>query len=87
LSQLGLIYLRAGRYETARGYYQQLVQLYPRDVAGRTALGVCLISLGKESEAETQLHTALRIDPNYDIARYFLARMKHLPHTEILKMK
>jgi Flp pilus assembly protein TadD/mono/diheme cytochrome c family protein len=63
----------AGNLEQAVVRYRQALAYQPDDTALHTILGVGLLRLGHLKDAQAELESALRIDPNYQPARQALA--------------
>jgi tetratricopeptide (TPR) repeat protein len=62
-------------YARAIAQERILVRQYPKDANVHTALGTYLSRQGHEAEAETELKTALRLDPSASLARANLDRL------------
>jgi tetratricopeptide (TPR) repeat protein len=68
LINLGLIELKANRYEPASAYFKQALQRDSKSAAANNYLGVCYRYLGKFKEAEAAYQQALAADDSYAIA-------------------
>ena len=66
----------AGNLEQAVVRYHEALAYRPGDTALHTILGVGLLRLGHLKEAQAELQSALRIDPNYQPARQALAAIQ-----------
>ena len=64
LHRLGLIYYGRGDYETARKYFQKVVNLYPFDYDGLTMLAWTYFRLNNLREAKVLFQKALLNTPN-----------------------
>lgn len=65
---LGIVYLRKGRYEDAKNALLQATTIKPLDAAAQTHLGIAYRYLGEFKKAEQSYQEALRVDPNYAYA-------------------
>jgi tetratricopeptide (TPR) repeat protein len=74
LLQIAFEYLRRSDWEAARPWAQQIVDLDPRDFAGRRALGQVLLETGKTAESIEQLEIGVRLAPDSPSMRFMLAR-------------
>src|SRR5262249_27335678 len=72
----GVEQARAGSAEAAVRHYLEALAYRPDDGELRTNLGMMLAQLGRYTEAEAELKTALRIDPNSEPARKALATIQ-----------
>lgn len=52
---LGLAYMRAGRFEPARTELTKVVKAQPGNLTARNLLGLCLLKLGRLKEGVTEL--------------------------------
>jgi len=68
LVNLGLIELKASRYEPAAAYFKQALQRDAKSPAANNYLGVCYRYLGKFKEAEAAYQQALAADDTYAVA-------------------
>jgi tetratricopeptide (TPR) repeat protein len=68
LINLGLIELKASRYEPAAAYFKQALQRDPKSATANNYLGVCYRYLGKFKEAEAAYQQALASDDSYAVA-------------------
>lgn len=72
---LGITESKLGRLEKANQYYQQAIQLAPKDAAPHRNLGVNLLSAGKYDAAEKEFIAAERLEPENPFAHYYLAQL------------
>ncbi len=63
LDNLGLVMLRARRYDEARRRFEQAIALAPDDGVARNDLGVLWLEQGRPGDALPQLERALRDEP------------------------
>jgi tetratricopeptide (TPR) repeat protein len=68
LVNLGLIELKANRYESAAAFFQRALERDPNSAAANNYLGVCNRYLGKFKEAESAYKLALTADDGYAAA-------------------
>ena len=61
--------MEQGQWERALRDFQQVTQLDPRSYQAFGNIGSCLTQMGRINEAREALQEALRIDPNYTVAR------------------
>jgi Flp pilus assembly protein TadD len=66
----------AGNLEQAVAHYREAVAYRPGDTALHTILGVGLLRLGRLRDAQAELESALRIDPDYQPAKQALAAIQ-----------
>jgi Flp pilus assembly protein TadD len=66
----------AGKLDQAVVRYRDALAYRPGDTALHTILGVGMLRLGHLKEAQAELESALRIDPNYQPARQALAAIQ-----------
>jgi Flp pilus assembly protein TadD len=66
----------AGKLDQAVVRYRDALAYRPSDTALHTILGVGMLRLGHLKEAQAELESALRIDPNYQPARQALAAIQ-----------
>ncbi|MGD0777150.1 MAG: tetratricopeptide repeat protein [Candidatus Solibacter sp.] len=66
----------AGKLDQAVVRYRDALAYRPDDTALHTILGVGMLRLGHLKEAQAELESALRIDPNYQPARQALAAIQ-----------
>jgi tetratricopeptide (TPR) repeat protein len=62
--QLGILYYYKPDYQTALGYFEKVVSMYPFDYSSVLMLGWTNFKLGKSSEAKTYFNKALLIKPD-----------------------
>jgi tetratricopeptide (TPR) repeat protein len=75
LINLGTVYTKAGRHDDAVRVYEEALRYpTPDDYLAHNGLGVALIRLGRVGEAIDQFQTALRLRPDYGMARANLER-------------
>jgi Flp pilus assembly protein TadD len=72
---LGALCQFRGKMPEAIVYYQQALQVEPKNASARNSLGAALMAEDRLDEAITQFRETLRIDPKYLNARYNLARV------------
>ena len=72
--QIAFEYLRRSDWEAARPWAQKIVDLDPRDFAGRRALGQVLLETGDTGGSIAQLETGVRLAPDSPSMRFMLAR-------------
>ena len=65
---LGILYLKKGRYEDAKNALLQATTIKPQDAVAQTHLGIAYRQLGEFKKAEQSYQDAMRIDPNYAYA-------------------
>jgi len=75
-SFLGITYLNLGRFDEARRYFRQGLQLDPHNVSCLYNLGLIAQSQGNAPDAEAFFHETLRADPKYPDALLGLANMR-----------
>jgi hypothetical protein len=68
-SQLGLVYLRAGRWDDAARNFRYATALRPRDATLHFALGVSLAATGNCAQGRSELSAALLLDPELTRAK------------------
>jgi len=61
---------------------REAARLDPSDAAAQLNLAVGLSQLGRSDEARAHAQEALRLRPDYDRARQFLAALAHQPSRE-----
>jgi predicted Zn-dependent protease len=66
--------MKEGRYEEARPYAENAVQLQPDFFAAHNALGRVLLELGETDRSIAELETAARLAPNSVQTYFSLAR-------------
>ncbi len=74
-AQLGNIYLDTRRFQDAARCYAKAAKLDPRDAGTRLNMGIALLQLGNDGEAEQALRAALAIDPGLVAAHVNLAQL------------
>ncbi len=80
LVNLGTVYTKAGRYEDAIGAYRDALRYpSPDDYLAHNGLGVALIRQGRRTEAVEEFREALRLRPDYWMARANLERALAVP--------
>ena len=72
--QIAFEYLKRSAWEAARPWAARLVELEPRDFAGRRALGQVLLETGDTAGAIEQFETGVRLAPDSPSMRFMLAR-------------
>jgi tetratricopeptide (TPR) repeat protein len=72
--QIAFEYLKRSDWERARPWAARIVELEPRDFAGRRALGQVLLETGDTPGAIDQLETGVRLAPDSPSMRFMLAR-------------
>ena len=72
--QIAFEYLRRSDWEAARPWAARLVEIEPRDFAGRRALGQVLLETGDIAGAVDQFETGVRLAPDSPSMRFMLAR-------------
>jgi tetratricopeptide (TPR) repeat protein len=72
---------RESRWEEAAEKNRELLAVYPDDVSGYNRLGKALSELGHYAEAREAYNNALEIDPNNNIARKNVERLKQAQET------
>src|ERR1700722_105011 len=75
-SFLGITYLNLGRFDEAKRYFRQGLQLDPHNVSCLYNLGMIAQSQGDAPGAEAFFHETLRADPKYPDALLGLANMR-----------
>jgi cytochrome c-type biogenesis protein CcmH/NrfG len=65
LNEAGKIYRATHQFKEAASYYEQALQLQPKNAAVRTDLASCLYYSGDVEGALSQLDKALSYDPNF----------------------
>lgn len=68
LTNLGLIELKANRYESAAALFKRALERDPNSAAANNHLGVCYRYLGRFKEAEAAYRAALASDDSYAVA-------------------
>ena len=75
LVNLGTVYTKAGRYEDAAATYREALRYpSPDGYLAHNGLGVALIHQGRRAEAVEEFREALRLKPDYWMARANLER-------------
>ncbi len=64
---------KSGDNQQAAERYREALPYRPDDVALHTSLGAALARLGRTEEARVELHTAVRLNPNFEPAQRILA--------------
>lgn len=72
--QIAFEYLKRSDWEAARPWAARIVELEPRDFAGRRALGQVLLETGDTAGAIEQFETGVRLAPDSPSMRFMLAR-------------
>lgn len=72
--QIAFEYLQRSDWEAARPWAARIVELEPRDFAGRRALGQVLLETGDTAGAIEQFETGVRLAPDSPSMRFMLAR-------------
>jgi tetratricopeptide (TPR) repeat protein len=72
----------SGEHATAVTRYQQALEYRPADAPLRNNLGIELARLGRFSEAQSELETAVRIDPHLQSAQAALAAVRTQLNTQ-----
>ena len=72
--QIAFEYLKRSDWDAARPWATKIVELEPRDFAGRRALGQVLLETGDTAGAIEQLETGVRLAPDSPSMRFMLAR-------------
>jgi tetratricopeptide (TPR) repeat protein len=62
---MGNFLLYKGEFENAKAYFRDLIRLRPQSDIGLNNLALSHLSLGEMEEAETHLHAAIAIQPNF----------------------
>ena len=66
---------RAGDFEAALGYFEELAQLSPNNYSAFLFAGMCQQKLGDLEGAKTSLRTALELKPNEELTRKALIKL------------
>lgn len=74
LLQIAFEYVKRGDWENAKPWAQRIVELDPRDFAGRRALGQVLLEMGDTEGSIDQFETGVRLAPDSPSMRFMLAR-------------
>lgn len=74
LLQIAFEYLKRSDWEAARPWAKRVVELDPRDFAGRRALGEVLLETGDTAGSIEQFETGVRLAPDSPSMRFMLAR-------------
>ncbi len=74
LDRLGALLLEDGRIDEAQVAFEAIMTHTPRSAAGYVGYGDVRLRAGDHAAAVTVLEKAVRIDPNYKLARYLLGR-------------
>jgi|GEM_PF-1212621 len=72
----GLLAIREGRFESARKFLEELLQLTPANTKGLFYLGVAQFALGNLSDAETYLDRVVKLTPNSFTAALLLGKVR-----------
>jgi tetratricopeptide (TPR) repeat protein len=72
--QIAFEYLKRSDWEAARPWAARIVELEPRDFAGRRALGQVLLETGDTPGAIDQFETGVKLAPDSPSMRFMLAR-------------
>lgn len=76
MNNLGLLYIREGRYEEALPPLARAVQLRPKTAVFQNNLGVALERTGHLNEAAEAYRAALEVDADHERARLSLTRVE-----------
>ena len=77
---LAVIYGKKGDIDGAIEILSPLTRRYPLDFKAHTALGVAYMLKGRLEEAEDEFNLALRIKPDYEIARRNMEELRKKTH-------
>jgi pentatricopeptide repeat protein len=72
------VYFNQGQYEKARDMYTEALKLKPDGVEARFNLGATYFRLKQYKLAYQELSKTLEYDPNYELAKAWLGKMKEL---------
>ena len=65
---LGILYIKKGRYEDAKNALLQATTVKPSDAVAQTHLGIAYRNLGDFKKAEQSYQEAIKLQPNYAYA-------------------
>ena len=74
--QLGLAWARLGRDADAAAAFAEAVRRSPASPSAHLNYGVALAALGRTADGRREAETALTLDPNYEMAKKFLAALR-----------
>jgi len=77
---MAVIYGKKGDIDGAIEILSPLTRRYPLDFKAHTALGVAYMLKGRLEEAEDEFNLALRIKPDYEIARRNMEELRKKTH-------
>ncbi|HZV13461.1 MAG TPA: tetratricopeptide repeat protein, partial [Candidatus Kapabacteria bacterium] len=72
-TMLSEIYLRTNQIDKASASYEDLIKKFPTNKFTRVNFGILLLKQNKYEDAIKQFDEALNIDPNYNLALYYIA--------------
>ncbi len=65
LGNLGIIYLRSGRYQEAANIFKKVIEMNPNSTEGYCNLGVAFRRMGEYDQAKKQYQMAIEKDPQF----------------------
>ena len=76
INNLANIYFNRSEFDKAVEMYQRALKIKPEGVEARYNLGAAYFRMKKYKEAYEELSTVLKYDPNYTLAKDWIAKMK-----------
>lgn len=73
VSEIGRIFVQTQRIHEAEAFYRRFLSYRPKSAIGMVNLGICLHHQGDTEAATQQFNDALLADPDYELAKDWLA--------------
>ena len=73
-AELGRVFYREGKYDSAEKHDKKTLQINPNHVTGNNNLGSVYLTLGRYTEAIALFRKTVTLDPNYNFAYFNMAR-------------